>query len=198
VTGASPATQGVSQVSVQWQKSLARVTFGVVWGVDASFKWTPAFRQEYLDLLEKAAQGQPAWLEPWFRMWIGLIAPRVGFFAYATAVIETVIALALILGFARKSAYLLTAVFSFLIWSTAEGFGGPYTAGTTDVGTGIIYSLAAIFLLVINATAGTSRYSLDAWLERRIAWWAAIAEVGSRPRGRQTPGPGCGGVAAAA
>lgn len=179
------AAEGVPQLSLQWRKSLARVVFGIIWGVDATFKWTPAFRREYLDLLEHAAQRQPAWLHPWFQMWVGLIAPRVGFFADATAVIETVIALALILGFARKAAYLLTAVFSFLIWSTAEGFGGPYTAGSTDVGTGIVYALAAVFLLIINATAGTSRYSLDAWIERRVAWWPAVAEVGGRRLGNE-------------
>jgi hypothetical protein len=44
------------------------------------------------------------------------------------------VAAALIFGFARKSTYIAAAVFSLLIWSTAEGFGGPYTAGSTDVG----------------------------------------------------------------
>ena len=114
-------------------------------------------------------------------MWIWAIGPRVAFFAYATAIVETYIAAALMLGFARKSTYWLTALFGFVIWVTAEGFGGPYTAGATDVGTGIVYSVAAVFLLAINATAGTSRYSLDAWLERRIPWWNAVAEVRARP-----------------
>jgi len=165
-----------------WQKSAARVVFGLVWAVDAAFKWRPAFRHEYLSLVRGAAQGQPAWLLPWFHLWIALIAPRVPFFAYATAIIESVIALGLILGFARKLVYWLTVVFGLLIWSTAEGFGGPYTAGATDVGTGIVYSLAAVFLLALNATAGTSPYSLDAILERRIPWWPVVAEVGGRPR----------------
>jgi len=51
-----------------------------------------------------------------------------------------------------------------------------------DVGTGIIFAVAAVLLLAINATAGTSRYSLDAHLERRIAWWPVVAEVGGRRR----------------
>ena len=154
------------------------MVFGIIWGIDAVFKWRPAFRHEYLDMVKGAAQGQPGWLLPWFHFWIWMIAPRVGLFSVATAITETIIALALILGFARKSAYWLTIVFSLMIWSTAEGFGGPYTAGATDIGTGIIYALAAVFLLALNATAGTSRYSVDAWLERRIPWWRVIAEVG--------------------
>ncbi len=168
-----------------WQKSAARVVFGVIWGIDAGLKWSPAFRSAYLGMVQGAAQGQPGWLQPWFHLWVWLISPRVPLFAYATAVTESVIALALILGFARKSAYILTAVFGLLIWSTAEGFGGPYTAGATDVGTGIIYAMAAVFLLAINATAGTSPYSVDAWLERRIPWWPLVAEVG----GGRSPGP---------
>ena len=168
-----------------WQKSVARVVFGVIWGIDAALKWSPAFRADYLGILRDAAKGQPTWLEPWFHFWVSLVGPRVGMFAYATAVSETVIALALILGVARKAAYWLTVLFGLLIWSTAEGFGGPYTAGSTDVGTGIIYAMAGVFLLAINAAAGTSQYSLDAWLERRIPWWGVVAEVGGG-RGRQT------------
>lgn len=161
-----------------WQKSAARIVFGVIWAIDAGLKWSPAFRHDYLGLVSAAARGQPAWLQPWYHFWIALISPRVGLFAYATAVTESLIAIALILGFARKCAYILTAVFSLMIWSTAEGFGGPYTAGATDVGTGIIYAMAAVFLLALNASAGTSRYSLDAWIERRLPWWRAVAELG--------------------
>ena len=177
---ASADTGGTA--ATQWQKSAARVVFGVIWGIDAALKWTPGFRHEYLDMVKGAADGQPGWLQPWFHMWVWLIAPRVDFFAYATAAVETVIALALIFGVARKGAYWLSAAFGLMIWSTAEGFGGPYTAGATDVGTGIIYAMAAVFLLAVNAAAGTSRYSLDAWLERRIGWWPVIAEVGGARR----------------
>ena len=61
----------------------------------------------------------------------------MGMFAHATAVTETVIALAPILGMALKAAHWLTGLFGLLVWSTTEGCGGPHTAGSTDVGTGI-------------------------------------------------------------
>jgi hypothetical protein len=28
-----------------------------------------------------------------------------------------------------------------LVWSTAEGFGGPYTSGASDIGTAVVYAL---------------------------------------------------------
>ncbi len=74
-------------------------------------------------------QGQPGWMHGWFQFWINLQHPHPHFFAYATAVIETVIALALVFGFARKYLYIVGALFSLTIWGTAEGFGGPYGPG---------------------------------------------------------------------
>lgn len=172
---------GPALVRRNWQKSAARVVLGIIWGIDAALKWTPGFRHDFLKMVSAAAQGQPAWLLPWFQFWEWLIAPRVALFAYATAVVESLIAVALILGLARKLGYWLSVIFGLLIWATAEGFGGPYTAGSTDIGTGIIYALAGVFLLALNATAGTSPFSLDALIEARVPWWRLIAEVGGRP-----------------
>lgn len=82
--------------------------------------------------------GQPGWLKPWFTFWIDLQHPNTAFFAYLVAVAETLIAAALIFGFARKLTYLSAIGFSLLIWATAEGFAGPYTSGSADIGTAII------------------------------------------------------------
>ncbi|MGA7173725.1 MAG: DoxX family protein [Candidatus Dormiibacterota bacterium] len=164
-----------------WPKDALRIGFGVIWAVDAALKWSPAFRAGYLGYLTSAAKGQPVWLHPWFNFWIRLQHPPV-VWAYVTATVETLIAAALILGFARKSTYLAAAVFSLLIWSTAEGFGGPYTAGATDVGTSIIYVVAFMGLLALNAYTGPSPFCVDRWLESRVSWWWRMAEV-SRPAG---------------
>lgn len=93
------------------------------------------------------------------------------------AVIETLIAAALIFGFARKSTYIAAAVFSLLIWSTAEGFGGPYTPGATDIGTSIIYVLVFLSLIALSAYTGPPRYSVDRWMEQHVSWWWKIAEM---------------------
>ena len=61
----------------------------------------------------------------------------------------------------------MRAIYTALIWATAEGFGGPYVPGiSTDVGAAIISSLLFLTLLINDAGAGFSRFSLDSVLER--------------------------------
>jgi nitrite reductase (NO-forming) len=160
-----------------WPKDALRVTFGIIWAIDAAMKWLPGFRAGYMDTIMGQAQGQPGWLKPWFDFWINLQHPSAVFFAYLVAVIETLIAAALIAGFARKLTYLSAIVFSLLIWATAEGFGGPYTSGAADIGTAVIYAVVFAGLLALSAYAGPARYSADYYLERRYSWWWKLAEV---------------------
>ena len=161
--------------------SAVRITFGVVWLIDASLKWLPGFRSSFEEQIQGAAYGQPAWLHGWFAFWINLLQPRAGMFAILVAVIETGIALSLILGFARKTTYVLAIGFTVLIWATAEGFGGPYVSGASDIGTAVIYAVVFLALLVIEADTEPSRFTIDARLERRWPSWRRVAEVGSVP-----------------
>lgn len=155
-----------------------RVVFGVVWLIDAVLKWLPGFRAGYMDTIMSQLDDQPGWLQPWFRFWIDLQHPAVPLFAYLVAIIETLIAVTLIVGFAQKIAYSAAVVFSLLIWSTAEGFGGPYTSGSADVGTALIYALVFAALLLFSYYQGTAPLTVDAWLERRVTWWHRVAQVG--------------------
>ncbi|MGH7937551.1 MAG: multicopper oxidase domain-containing protein, partial [Bryobacteraceae bacterium] len=66
--------------------------------IDAYLKWLPGFAAHYVGYLQNAANGQPGWLTPWFRFWIHLVAPHSEFFIYATWLIETAIAIGLLLG----------------------------------------------------------------------------------------------------
>lgn len=165
---------------IAWPKSAVRVAFGTIWLIDAILKWQPAFRAEYLGMLQDAARGQPAWLAPRFNFVTSSVSGAPAVFAYLTAIIETVIAAALILGFARKLVYILAAAFSVVIWATAEGFGGPYTTGATDIGSAIIYTFVFLSLLAVNYQAGPSRLSLDWLIEKRRHGWRVVAEVGRR------------------
>jgi len=155
-----------------------RISFGVIWLIDAVLKWLPGFRSGYMSMLMGQAQGQPGWLKPWFDFWINIQHPRAIYFAYFVAVVETLIAVAVIAGFARKLTYISAIAFSVMIWATAEGFGGPYTSGSADIGTAIIYGVVFIGLLVLMAYTGTARYSVDYYLEQKISWWWKVAEVG--------------------
>jgi nitrite reductase (NO-forming) len=148
-----------------------RIGFGVIWLTDAAMKWLPGFRSGFTGMVSGAAQGQPGWLLPWFRFWTGLVSPHAALFAYAVAVTETLIAVALLAGFARRLSCAGALVFSLMIWSVAEGFGGPYAAGSTDIGTGIIYAVAFAGLLVLGRHVPASRLTADYHLQQRLSWW---------------------------
>ncbi len=49
-----------------WPKDVLRITFGVIWLIDAMLKWLPGFRASYMGVIMGEAQGQPGWLHPWF------------------------------------------------------------------------------------------------------------------------------------
>jgi nitrite reductase (NO-forming) len=157
-------------------RTALRVAFGLIWVANAAFTWTSGFAVHYVGYLHNAAQGQPAWSAWWFNFWIALVTPHASLFVWLTRIAETALALALILGFARKSVYVLGALFSLLVWSTAEGFGGPYTVGATNMGSGIVYVLVFIALMVINSRSGPSPYSLDFYIERVWPGWRRVSE----------------------
>jgi nitrite reductase (NO-forming) len=179
-------SQETARPCAAWPKDALRIAFGVIWLIDAILKWLPGFRASYMDTIMGQAQGQPGWLKPWFDFWINLQHPRVTFFAYLVAVAETLIAVAVIAGFARKLSYSAAIVLSLLIWGTAEGFGGPYTSGASDIGTAVIYAIVFAGLLALSYYAGPARYSADYYIEQQISWWWRIAEM-RRPASAQPP-----------
>jgi nitrite reductase (NO-forming) len=156
-----------------------RAAFGLIWAVDAYLKFQPDFLSGYLGMIQGAAQGQPAWLMPWFNFWVSTITLSPDFFAWSTRIIEVAIAISLLFGLGRKWMYVLSAIFSFIIWSVPEGLGGPYTPGATDVGTGLIYVLVFVAFIVIDSALGRSPYSVDYYIEHRLPSWKVIAEWGS-------------------
>ena len=153
-----------------------RIAFGIIWAVGAAFTWSAQFATHYVGYLHNAAAGQPAWSAWWFDMWIAIVTPHALLFVWLTRVAETLLAIALLLGFARRTTYVLGALFSLLIWSTAEGFGGPYAVGAANMGNALTYVLIFIALIGINYRGGTSPYSLDYLIERRWPKWSRVAE----------------------
>jgi uncharacterized membrane protein YphA (DoxX/SURF4 family) len=154
--------------------AMLRIAFGVIWAVDASLKWQPAFQANFQQLLAAVAKGQPGFLGWWFALWQLVISGRAPLFGVLTASTETYLAMALLTGFARKFTYSVGALYGLFVWSVAEGFGGPYTPGTsTDVGAAIIYSLLFGALLLVDA----GRFSVDALIEKKVVAWRWIAEL---------------------
>ncbi len=154
--------------------TLLRVAFGVIWLIDAFLKWLPGFRDGFLMQIQAAAQGQPAWLHWWFSFWVQRIGDRPFVLAIMVAVIESLIAIAVLVGFARRVTYVSAAIFSLLIWAVGEGFGGPYLNGSTDIGTGIIYALVFFALYVLEKAIPES-WTVDKYIIKKLSWWRVIA-----------------------
>jgi len=142
---------------------MLRIAFGVVWAIDAAFKWQPAFVHGFTGYLSSAKNGQPQLVKNWIGAWVTIVKADPSLFARALAVTESGVALCLILGIFVNLASVAGSLLAVLIWSTAEGFGGPYTAGSTDIGAAIVYVLVFAGLYL----AGSGRQlSLDARIGR--------------------------------
>jgi len=164
-----------SSIHLSKHVAVLRIAFGIMWGIDAAFKWQPAFKEGFLDQIKSAADGQPSWLHGWFNFWAHFLSHNPHLFALLVTIIETLIALVLVLGVARRTAYLLAAIFSLMIWAIPEGFGGPYSATSTDIGTGIIYAVVFLSLYGLDRLAARSAWSLDNFIVKRLPWWSVLS-----------------------
>lgn len=145
--------------------AVLRIIFGAVWLIDASFKWNPAFLNNFTDYLTSGAQGQPALVQAWIDLWVKSVSVDPHLFAVIVAISETAIAIGLLFGFFTEIAIAGGMAMALVIWSTAEGFGGPYAAGSTDIGTAIIYVLVFVALWLGRSWR---YYSVDRYLKPRI------------------------------
>jgi uncharacterized membrane protein YphA (DoxX/SURF4 family)/ribosomal protein S18 acetylase RimI-like enzyme len=168
-------------------KTVFRVLLGVVWLIDGVLKFTSGFVDSFQDAVIGAGANAPSWMAGWFNFWSNIAGGNAPLIVYTVGGLEVALGLALVLGLMRKVAYAGGVVLSLLIWAVPEGFGGPYQtgAGGTDVGTGVIYAIAFLGLILINATYGPSRWSLDYYIEGRFPRWASLAEF----RGATNPAP---------
>ena len=144
--------------------AVLRIVFGFVWLIDAFFKWNPAFINNLTSYLTEGAQGQPSLVQAWIQLWIQGVNVNPHLFALAVALAETAIALGLIFGFLSKAALTGGMLMALVIWTTAEGFGGPYQPGSTDIGAAIIY-----FIVFVALWLGKSwrAYSIDRLLREK-------------------------------
>ncbi|HVQ44316.1 MAG TPA: hypothetical protein VMT30_05115 [Candidatus Saccharimonadia bacterium] len=155
--------------------AILRLAFGAIWAVNAALKWMPSFASSFLDSVNGGAQGQPAWLGPWFHFWSQVLGSQPQAFASLVAVLESAIAIALITGFARRTIYLGAAAMSLLIWAIPQGFGGPYTSASTDIGAGIVYAMVFFALYGLERLATPARWAVDNLIIRKLPWWSVVA-----------------------
>jgi len=148
----------MSHMSQEKTSALLRIAFGFVWAIDAWFKWQPAFQNGFVNQVSAMLPGQPHWVAVWIQWWVSIVSVDPHLFALIVALGETAIAIGLIFGLYTRTALVGAILLSLIIWSVAEGFGGPYTPGVTDIGTGIIYVFVLVALWVGKSW---QEYSLD-------------------------------------
>ncbi len=153
------------------------VLFGFVWLVDASFKFNESFVGAISVMITQAGQGQPQWLGGWFSFWSNATAANPALFAHIIAAMELLVGVSLVFGIARKLCYGGGFMLSLFIWAIPEGFGGPYGAGSTDIGTAVIYAFVFVLLAVISGIHGPDSRTLDFHIGKRLHWWGRIANV---------------------
>ena len=160
--------------------ALLRVLVGALWATDATLKFLPRAPPVLAYwLVVGAGQDQPG-LSWWFSYWAGVVGSNPALWWYGTGALEALLATALLLGFARRSAYVAGFLLSLSLWAIPEGFGGPYRSSTTDVGAGLLYALLFLMLLQMDSVSGPARYAVDAALGRRWPSWRFIGGGSSR------------------
>ena len=153
--------------------ALLRLAFGLIWAIDAWFKWQPGFISSFSDQVASARQGQPQGVQSWLSFWAHLVGTNPPFFAYLTAAVETALAAFLLLGLLTQLTCVVGFTWSLAIWAIPEGFGGPYKPGdSTDVGTALLY---ALMFAVLFAVAAGRYYALDRWLTPRLGRMGFLA-----------------------
>lgn len=172
--------------SMNWQQrgiGISRIIFGLVYAVAAVLKWQPQFQSSFVDQVSGAKDGQPVPIMAWISFWANLIHTNPLLFARFEATTETAIAIFLIFGLFSNLTYIVGILLSLGIWSTAEGFGGPYRPGqSTDIGTAFPYAIVFAILLCISAGR---YYGLDSWLTARLGRLGFLASGSFRPKRKQ-------------
>ena len=162
--------KGAGFVRRNW-RVLLRILFASFWSIDAYLKWLYLLNgMNLIDVLTDATKGQPQFVQWWMQWWISAATSLPNFTLYI-ATLETIIAILLILGLLIPVISIAGILFNLLIWSTAEGFGGIFKPGATDIGVGPLY--ASIFAGLVVIQAGRQK-GLDRILHEkmpRLPFW---------------------------
>src|SRR6266571_1304881 len=87
--------------SMNWRGKgigVLRIVFGIVWAIDAWFKWQSDFQNNFVSFLTGALDGQPAPAHAWINFWIHVVQVNPHLFAQLAAFGETAVAIGLIFG----------------------------------------------------------------------------------------------------
>lgn len=149
-----------------------RIVFGLLWGIDAWFKWQPEFINRFANYLTGTLEGQSHAVQAWINFWINFINVDPHNFAHFVAVAESGVAIGLILGVFSNLTNASGVLLTLAIWSTTKSFGRPYVPGSADIVTTFI--LVVVFVGLFLANTGLV-LGLDRWLTPLLGRWGFIA-----------------------
>jgi len=129
-TPGGPSSRPAGTSDLTKPPMIGQLLFGLLWAFEAYWKWQPYFLTHFTSYLLPAAAGQPAWIAGYIHDIIGFVkAVGPEMIGVITAVVETLIAVTLLTGRGLRYGLALGGVWSLAIWTTAEGWGGPYGPG---------------------------------------------------------------------
>lgn len=154
---------------------VTRLILGLVFIADSMLKLIPDSAYLIKENVLTGAYGAWSFVYPWVAFWANFTANNINFFVTFAIVVEFLIGLFLILGLFKKFLYIAGAVYSIAIWLTISQFGGPYIAGTLDIGATPFYFL--LFLLLIFTERNFNAYdkSMDKIIKTKYKIWQKIA-----------------------
>lgn len=133
--------------------ALARIAFALLWAYDAALKFQPYFLDHYLDYLTEAQKnvGAATWQGQYLQFWI-VVSQALGPTVVAALVALTEAAIALGLLFERGLRVLgpVGIALSLVIFSTAEGWGGPYSLGAASDMPMRLFGVAVIYTITLG------------------------------------------------
>lgn len=138
--------------SQQTAFALIRILFGVVWLLNAWFQASSAYQGQLLANFSANESGQSFWVHDYMH-WIlqGMQSIADPSATIIMVILDVFIGVSLVLGVWGRFFGWVGLVYSAFLWTSFEGFGGPYGSGATDPGPGIIYAIVFGFLLATSA-----------------------------------------------
>src|SRR5258708_22472923 len=89
------STETKAMAAESWRTqgaAILRIAFGLVWAIDAYFKWQPDFIQNFVSYVTGALDGQAPAVQAWINFWVNTVQANPTVFAYIIAMAETALA----------------------------------------------------------------------------------------------------------
>ncbi|QOJ32678.1 MAG: multicopper oxidase domain-containing protein [Gammaproteobacteria bacterium] len=187
-----------SSSTVAWKTvvfTALRLALGLLWGWMAIRFWSPGFDSHLHHYHDVALSSQPGMLMPWFGMWVGIMSIAADFFAGFGRLAATLVALCLLLGFARRTVYILAIVLSIPLWPLADGFLLPHSFSAFGLSSVLIYFLLFMVLMHADRLAIPQWPGIDDLILGQWRGWRWFCGFGPRQDAAASPGVGRPGFA---